>query len=91
MLRKVLLGTTLLSFGLVQGAMANEATDLEDLKPSISTPEPLSGILPDLDDLWIIEVKLRGRNTILSDVIAFGDGQGDNLFVPILQLSLIHI
>ena len=47
----------------------------------------LSGLSPDLEDLWIIEMRLRGRQVVLSDVLAYGDGDGTNLFVPLLQLS----
>lgn len=62
----------------------------QDIRPQASggAPTPaLTALAPDLDDLWIIEIRLRGRQSLLSDVLAYGDGGGTNLFVPLGQLS----
>ena len=42
---------------------------------------------PDADDIWIVEIRLRRRVVLLRDVLAYGDGSGEKLFVGISDLA----
>jgi len=46
-----------------------------------------SELRPDIDDIWIIEIRLRRRVVLLRDVLAYGDGSGETLFVGISDLA----
>lgn len=74
-------------FASMPQALAQSIEPLPRTPPQIATDAALNMVAPDLDDLWIIDLRLRGRNVVMSDVLAYGEGGGQTLFVPLLQLA----
>lgn len=54
---------------------------------NVSARPSTSQLGPDADDIWIVEIRLRRRVVLLRDVLAYGDGSGENLFVGISDLA----
>lgn len=75
-----------------QGAVASPDEGLSGPHPetgqTLNSSERLSSISgPDIDDIWIVEMRLRRRTVLETDLFAYGNGEGETLFIPLLQLA----